>query len=355
MPTLARTLPYAALGLEYAQNIVSGQIPACDWVKRACQRHLDDLTRYTGGDTPFYFDEKQAHHVCDVIQHFPHIKGRWAQNQQRIVLEPWQCFIVSVVFGWKCTATDMRRFRVAYIEVPRKNAKSTLTSAIGLYLLACDGEQGAHVVSAANTRDQAKIVFTDAQMMARKEKGFQARYGVEVLAHAIVQQQTASRFEAISAEYSNLDGLNVHGGLIDELHAHPNRRLWDVLETATGSRAQPLIWAITHAGVNRASVCYEQRRHVIDILSGTVTDDSYFGIIYTRDIGDGAYDEQTWKKCNPNYGVSIYPEFLHTIAKRAQVMPSAQAAFFTNHLNIWVNAAVSWLPPGAWDRCADAL
>src|SRR5215471_10414104 len=175
MPTLARTLPYATLGLEYAQNVVSGQIMACQWVKRACQRHLDDLERYTAGDT-YYFDEKQADRVCDILQHFPHIKGKWARDQQRIVLEPWQCFIVSVVFGWKCTATKMRRFRIAYIEVPRKNGKSALTSAIGLYLLACDGEQGAHVVSAANTRDQAKIVFSDAQAMARREKGFQAAF-----------------------------------------------------------------------------------------------------------------------------------------------------------------------------------
>src|SRR5262245_38726646 len=353
MPTLARALPYAALGLEYAQNVVSGQIPACDWVKRACQRHLDDLERYTGGETPYYFDEKQANNVCDIIQRFPHIKGIWAQHRKRITLEPWQCFIISAVFGWLCTATKMRRFRVVYIEVPRKNAKSTLTSAIGLYLLACDGEQGAHIVSAANTRDQAKIVFTDAQQMARREPGFRAKCGIEVLAHAIVQQDTASRFEAISAEYSNLDGLNIHGGLIDELHAHPNRQVWDVLETATGSRTQPLIWAITHAGVNRASICYEQRGHVIDILSSTVQDESYFGIIYTRDPDDDPYDEQTWIKANPNYGVSIYPESLRTKAKRAQVMPSAQAAFFTNHLNIWINAAVTWLPAGAWEKCTD--
>ena len=158
MPTLARTLPYAALGLEYAQDVVAGKILACRWVQLACQRHLDDLARYTGGNTPFFFDAKQANHVCDVIQHFPHIKGIWAQHQQHIVLESWQCFVISVVFGWKSTATGHRRFRIVYIEIPRKNAKSTLTSAVGLYLTACDGEPGAHVVSAANTRDQAKIV-----------------------------------------------------------------------------------------------------------------------------------------------------------------------------------------------------
>src|SRR5262245_45042075 len=207
MPTLARALPYVALGLEYAQNVVSGTIVACEWVKRACRRHLDDLERYTGGDTPYYFDAGKADYVCDIIQHFPHIKGKWAKQRERIVLQPWQCFIVSVVFGWMCTATKTRRFRIVYIEVPRKNAKSTLTSAIGLYLLACDDEQGAHVVSAANARDQAKIVFTDAQLMARKEAGYRGKFGVEVLAHTVAQPATASRFEALSAEHSNLDGL----------------------------------------------------------------------------------------------------------------------------------------------------
>ena len=353
MPTLARTYPYVALGLEYAREVVSGQRLACQWVRLACQRHLDDLERFKGGASPFYFDAKAADRVCDVVQHFPHIRGIWAKHQKRLELEAWQCFVTACVFGWMCTATKTRRFRVVYIEVPRKNGKSSWTSAIGLYLVACDGEQGAHVVSAANTRDQAKLLFTDAQLMARKEPGFRSRFGVEVLAHAVVQQDTASRFEALSAEHSNLDGLNLHAALIDELHAHPTRGLWDVLETATGSRTQPLIWAITTAGLNRASVCYDQRNHVLDILLKRIEDDSYFGIVFTRDDGDDPWDEQTWMKANPNYGVSVHPEGLRTEGKRAQQMPSAQAAFLTKHLDIWVNAAIAWLQAGAWDKCAE--
>lgn len=353
MPTSQRTQPFVTLGLKYAHEVVAGKRLACDWVKMACRRHLDDLERWQGRDAPFYFDAQQANRVCDIVQHFPHVKGIWAKYQKRIELEPWQAFILIVVFGWMCRETSTRRFRVVYIEVPRKNAKSTLTSAVGLYLLACDGEQGAYVVSAANTRDQAKLLFTDAQLMARKEAGFRQKFGVEVMAHTIIQQETASKFEALSAEHSNLDGLNIHGALIDELHAHPTRGLWDVLETATGSRSQPLIWAITTAGLNRASVCYDQRNHVIDILTRRVEDDSYFGIIFTKDDGDDPWSETTWEKANPNYGVSVYPEGMRTEGKRAQVMPSAQSAFLTKHLNVWVNAAMSWLPAGAWDKCAD--
>jgi len=355
MPTATRTPYHVMRGLEYAQAVVEGRQLACQWVRMACQRHLDDLERWQGREgAPFYFDAEQANRVCDIIQHFPHIRGIWAKEQHRLALEPWQSFIVMVVFGWMASATSQRRFRVVYIEVPRKNAKSTLTSAIGLYLLACDGEQGAHIVSAASTLHQAKLVFTDAQLMARREAGFRQKFGVEVLAHSIVQVNTASHFEAMCAEYSNLDGLNLHAALIDELHAHSTRGLWDVLATATGSRIQPLIWAITTAGLDRSSVCYDQRSHVCDILQKRVEDDSYFGIIYTRDDGDDPFEEQTWKKANPNYGVSVHPEGLRADAKRAMQMPSEQVAFYTKHLDIWVNAAMAWLPAGAWDRCGDA-
>jgi phage terminase large subunit-like protein len=302
---------------------------------------------------PFYFDAKKANHVCDVIQRFPHIKGIWAQHRKKIELQPWQCFLVTTVFGWQCRSTAKRRFRVAYIEVPRKNAKSTLTSAVGLYLLACDNEMGAHVVSAATAREQAKIIFTDAQHMARREPGFRARFGVDVHAHVIGQPETASKFEALSSEHSNLDGLNLHGALIDELHAHATRGLWDVLETATGSREQPLIWAVTTAGNNRASICYDQRSHVLDVLKRVIEDETYFGIVYTKDDDDDPFEESTWIKCNPNWNVSLFPESIRSEGKRAQVMPSAQHAFLTKHLNVWVNADVAWLNAGAWAKCSD--
>jgi phage terminase large subunit-like protein len=248
----------------------------------------------------------------------------------------------------------MRRFHIVYIEVPRKNGKTTMTIPVGLYLLACDQEEGAHVVAAATTRDQVvKTIFQDAQHMARREPGFLAQFGVTVTAHAISQASSASKFEPLAAEDTNLDGLNIHGALIDELHAHKTRGLWDVLETATGSRAQPLIWAITTAGVNRASVCFDQRQHVADVLRGVREDDATFGIIFTLDDGDDPFEEQSWIKANPNYGVSIYPENLKSIAARAQTMPSMRTSFLTRHLDIWINADSSWLPIGAWEACAD--
>lgn len=350
----SRTFPNVARGTEYAHAVSAGAIPACQWARLACERHLRDLERWPSRKTsPYYFDAKAAERVCDIVQRFPHVKGIWAKHGQKIGLQGWQTFGVMSVFGWMRSADQMRRFRTAYFEVPRKNAKSTLTSAVGLYLLACDGEHGAHVVSAANARHQAKLVLADAQHMARREGGFRAKFGVEVFAHVIAQPETGSKFEALSAEYSNLDGLNLHAALLDEVHAYSDRKLWDVLETATGSRAQPLLWAITTAGDNRASCCYEQHTHVIEILKGVTEDDTYFGMIFTVDDGDDPFEEASWKKANPNYNVSVYPESIQAEAKRAVVMPSAQPAFMTKHLNIWVNASVAWLPVGAWDKCAD--
>jgi len=345
-----RAKDHAARGVKYAQAIVAGEIPACMYVKLACERHLRDLETYKEQGI-FYFDAKAANRVCNAIEHFRHIHGDWARGGQRLTLEDWQRFIVCNVFGWMVTESKTRRFRVAYIEIPRKNAKSTLTSAVGLYLLACDGEAGAVVVSAANTQSQAKLVFGDAQAMAKKDDEFQAKYGVQVKAHAIVQPQTDSKFEALSAEYSNLDGLNLHAALIDELHAHANRGLWDVLETAMASRIQPLLWAITTAGDNKAGVCYNQRDHVVDVLKGHIVDDGYFGIIYTADQDDDLWDENTWIKCNPNWGVSIFPANIRREAATAQTMPSAHNAFLSKHLNVWVNADSAWMPHGAWEKC----
>lgn len=347
---------YVAESNRYARDVVKGRIEACKWVKAACQRQLDDLERWPDKDksAPYRFDKKAAERVCGIIEMFPHVKGVWARARQKLLLQPWQAFIISTVFGWKRREDDSRRFRTVYIEIPRKNAKSTITSAVGNYLVACDGEPGAHVVSAATARDQAKIVFADAQLMAKHEPGFLRKFGVTVNAHSIAVLKTASKFNAVSAQDSNLDGLNLSGALIDELHAHKTRGIWDVLETATGSRSQPLIWAITHAGVNRASICWEQRGYITKVLEHTLQDESYFGVIYTLDEEDDPFEESSWRKANPNYGVSIYPEKLQEAALKAQSMPSARNTFLTKHLNVWVNSDESWLPAAAWASCADS-
>jgi phage terminase large subunit-like protein len=345
--------PHVAAGLKYAEQVVAGKIPAAHWTRGACERALYDLERWHTKDQPYTFDTAEAERVCGLIERMPHIKGVWAHRNETIVLSPWQSFIITNVFGWKNTKTGYRRFRTVYIECPRKNAKSTLSSTVGLVLLACDDEPGALVVSAATGRAQAKLIFTDAQYMARRQPGFREAFGITVHAHAIAVESTASKFEALSAEDSNLDGLNVHGALIDELHAHRTRGVWDVLTTATGARAQSLLWAITTAGVDRASICFEQHNYVKKILDRHFQNESYFGIIFGTDEGDDWREEAIWRKANPNYGVSIYPDMLANECRKAEQIPSSLNTFLQKHLDVWTSADVAWMPMNAWNACAN--
>lgn len=357
---------YLDAAISYARGVLAGEIPACKWTKAACRRQFDDLVR-AESDAHFPFDWRpdKAEHVCRFIELLPHIKGEWAG--QKIRLEPWQIFILTTVFGWY-RKNGRRRFRTVYIEVPRKNAKSTLSSAVALYMLTADGEPGAEVYSAATTRDQARIVFDDAKQMATLEPGFRQRFGVKVLAHSIYEVVNNGRFVPLSAEGSTLDGLNIHFASVDELHAHKTRAVYDVLETGTGARAQSLLWNITTAGSDRSGICYEQRDYVTAILNTVLRrhdglgypvkgnaseDDTYFGIIYTLDDADDWADEACWAKANPNFNVSIYPDDIRRLADKAIKVSTARGNFLTKRLNVWVNADTAWMDMRKWDACAD--
>lgn len=368
---------YVQAAAEYCRAVLAGEIPACKWTKAACQRQLDDLRRAESDpDWSWTFSIERAEHVCRFIELLPHIKGEWGGTP--ITLEPWQIFILTTVFGWVHRETGRRRFRTVYIEVPRKNAKSTLSSAVALYMLTADREPGAEIYSAATTRDQARIVFNDAKAMAERTPDLRRCFGVRPYAHSISSKFNEERagdvrqyeglFVPLSAEGSTLDGLNVHFATVDELHAHKKRAVWDVIETATGSRAQSLIWAITTAGSDTAGICYEQRSYVVRLLNGVLRvhdglgypikgtfaeDDTYFGIIYTIDEADEWTDPTCWGKANPNLGVSIYPDDIRRLADKALKMASARGNFLTKRLNVWVNAAQAWMDMRKWDSCAD--
>lgn len=333
----------------YIEGVLDGTISACKWVKLACERQKRDLKDANLG---FTFNEDKANRVVKFCEALPHIKGSQYAGK-KLEMGGWQCFILTTVFGW-VNANGTRRFKTAYIEVPRKNGKSTMSAPVALYLLSADGEPGAEVYSAATTRDQAKIVWADAKHMVDRSPGLRSHLNVETSAHSIFISKTASAFKALSKDNNgNLDGLNIHGAIIDELHGHPNRALWDVIETGTGARAQPLIWAITTAGSNRAGICYEQQSYVRKILDGVHDDPTYFGIIYSIDEGDDPFDPAVWAKANPNYGISVSPEDLARKALKAQQMAAAQNNFMTKHLNVWVNADTAWMNMQNWDKSAD--
>ena len=351
---------YSEIAKRYAEQVVACEILACRWVQRACQRQLNDLAKFKSKSSPYFFNPKlidkdgrsfyPADNLCGFIERLPHVKGPLAGEP--IQLEPWQAFILTTVFGW-VKPDGKRRFRRSYIEVPRGNAKSTLSSALALYMLTADQEGGAEVYSLATTRDQARIVFGDAQTMARRSPGFRRRFSVEIGAHNMHVLASGSKFEALSAEGSTLDGLNIHFGCVDELHAHKTRTVYDVVETGTGKRDNSLLWVITTAGSNRAGICYEVRTFVSKLLDGVFEDDTQFGIIYGLDDGDDWTSENALIKANPNWGISVRPEILGPLQAKAMQLPSAVNNFKTKHLNEWVNADTAWMDMRAWDACAD--
>lgn len=343
-----QTSDFCAKAKKYEEDILSGKIPACVYVKQAIRRQREDLKRWSGKDSLFYFDQAEGNRVCKFIELLPHTKG--ALRGQKIKLEPWQCWILTTIFGWRRRSDNRRRFGRVYIEVPRGNGKSSLSSGVALYCLLADREPGAEVYSFATTRDQAGIVFGDAKQMAMMSEPLRKKFGLEVLAKALFVPGTNSTFQAKSAEGSTLDGLNTHFACIDELHAHKTRAVYDVVETSIGKRLNPILWVITTAGFDTAGICYEVRTMVREVLAKTVEDETQFGIIYTIDEGDDWKTEAALRKANPNWGVSVMPKMVLPLQLKAITLASAANNFRTKHLDVWCQAGAAWMDMTAWHK-----
>jgi phage terminase large subunit-like protein len=338
--------------LKYARRVCSGKIIASKWVKLACQRHLDDLK--SGKDRGLFFDRtasERAIYFCELLRH---TKGEW--GGKRIKLGDWQKFIIGSIFGWKWKATGLRRFRSVYEEIARKNGKSTKCGAIGLLLLTADDEPGAEVYTAATKRDQARIVFDETKNMVRAlPPDYELRKIISVWQHVLVVERTASKMLPLSADDKTMDGLNPHGAIIDELHAHPSRGVLDILDTAMGARRQPLRFIITTAGSGKHTVCWEERTYATKILEGIIDDDSVFAYIACIDEGDDPFDESCWIKANPNLEVSVKLEYLRQQAKKAREVGSFYNEFLRLHLNVWTEAESRWMSQESWNACSAAV
>jgi phage terminase large subunit-like protein len=324
------------------------------WVRLAAQRHLRDWKRSRRRNLPrwdYYFEKAEVNRVCGFVEELPHVEGEW--DTPTLTLEPWQVFLLGVVFGWRRYSDDKRRFNTAYVELARKNGKSFLSSAVALYCLCCEDEPGPQVKTAATTGDQARIVFDVAKkVVSHHTMGeFRAYFGLEGMANAVTCSASGGSIRPINAKASTQDGLNPHLAIIDELHAHKDRALFDVLKSARGARKNPLSWYITTAGYNVEGVCYEQRRLVTQILEGVVPGmDHYFGIIWTLDKGDDEFDPKVWPKANPNFGVSVSPEEFAGYADEARLSPDSHAEFRTKRCNIWTSARDGWVNIDLWRR-----
>lgn len=302
--------------------------------------------------TPAYwFDSTAAENAVSFLRNLQHIKGE--HGGEPLQLQSWQEKIVRDLFGWK-RADGTRKYRTAYIEVPRKNGKSTLCAGLALLLTFMDGEQGAEVYTVASSREQAGLVYEPAREMVRRNpvlaKYAKIRDGVQ----RIVYERTASFLRPIAADEGAAHGFNAHGVIFDELHTQKNRDLWDVMLTSTGARRQPLVVAITTAGFDHSSICWELHEYARQVNDGTIKDKSFYPVIFAADDGDDWTAEATWEKANPNIDVSVSRDYLRTECEKAKLNPAYENTFRRLHLNQWTEQDVRTIPMDAWRACADS-
>lgn len=301
-----------------------------------------------------------------------HTIGEWAG--QPFILSEWQYEgIIKPLFGQVHGETGLRRYRTAYVECPKKQGKSTIAAGIGLYLTYADREPGAEVYCVASDFEQAKIVFNQAKSMVMTDDVL-SEMG-ELFASSIFVADTLSTFRVLSKAPKTKHGFNIHGLIFDELHTQPDRELWDTLTLGVAARRQPLVFAITTAGYDRTSICWELHEYARKVRDGIIADDTFLPVLYSGDEEENWHNEDVWEKAqqhpnpeewartnywtfpstwaaaNPSYGVSVKADYLRQKCREAQESPALENSFKNLHLNIWTEQAVRFLPMEKWDSC----
>ncbi len=298
----------------------------------------------------YIYDVAKAEKACKFIEQMPHTKGKWAAQKKKLILEGWQCFIVCNLFGW-VNESGLRRFRKAYLKIPRKNGKSLFAAAIGHYMFSKDGEFGAEVYSGATTEKQAWEVFGPAKLMAQRTEEYTDHFGIEVNAKNMNILENGSKFEPLIGKPG--DGASPSCAIADEYHEHQTDDFVETMETGMGARDQPLLIIITTAGNNISGPCYDMESECKKLLSGVFEDDRIFALMFGVDEGDDWTDPEILEKANPNFGVSVGAEFLIAQQKEAVRNASKQNAFKRKHLNQWVGAKTAWMNMESFKKCAD--
>ena len=333
----------------YMEGVLSGAIPACKWTKLAVKRQQKDLKRAETKAFPYEFDQTRAEHPIEFIHNFcVHVKGDL--DRKPLILEPWEQFIVWVLFGWVDKESRFRRYNIAFIEVAKKNGKSTLVAAIGLYMTVFDGEGGAEVYSAATTRDQAKIVFHNyARAMVIKSPELKKAFKPYAASIVDVESET-SFFKPLSSDHDTLDGKSVHCAIIDEYHAHKNDGVYKVMTDGMAGRKQALSIVITTAGFDPDVPCVDEEDYAKRVLGGKAKNETYFAIIYTIDEKDDWKDKKVWPKANPCYGVSVDIKRFIADFDKAMEMPTEQSKFKNKRLNVWTKNKETWIKDEDWEK-----
>jgi phage terminase large subunit-like protein len=332
----------------YIAGVLSGKIVTSKFVRLACARHQRDLSE--GHLRNLKFDPAKGKHVITFIEQFcHHSQGEWAGNL--VVLEPWQCALLYILNGWRWADTGYRRFKFAYIELAKGNGKSFLASALGLYELIASGEPGAEVYSVATKKDQARIVFSEAERMVAASPALKLR--IRSFRDNLHIAGTAAKFQPLSSDEDSLDGPRPQALIADELHAWGvnARKLWDVLANALGKRRSPIFLVITTAGSGEVSLCRTEHNYGEKVLTGIHTDDSRFVWICGLDPDDDYLDERNWIKANPNLGVSVNIKELRESINKAKGDPASLNGVLRLRLGLWTQSSVAWIPMDEWAAC----
>ena len=289
-----------------------------------------------------HYEKKKADRAVAFIENLKHTKGKW--DGKPCWLLPWQEQIIRDIFGI-VDANGHRQFRTAYIEIGKKNGKSELAAAVALYLLYADNEPSAEVYGAAADRQQASIVFDVAKRMVEKAPALYKRSKIAAATKRIVNYSNAGFYQVLSAEVGTKHGLNVSGLVLDEVHAQPNRKLYDVLTKGSGdAREQPLYFLITTAGTDKESICYELHTKALDILDGRRVDHSFYPVVYGLADDEDWTDETNWYKANPSLGQTIQIERVRDAFKEAVDNPAEENVFKQLRLNMWVSSLTRFIP-----------
>lgn len=295
-----------------------------------------------------HYDKEKADRAVAFIEHLCHTKGKWAGKP--FLLLPWQEQIVRDLFGI-VKKNGKRQFLTAYIEIPKKNGKSELAAAIALYLLYADNEPSAEVYGAACDRNQASIVFDVARQMVEMSPALMRRSKIRSAGKRIINYRNAGFYQVLSAETGTKHGLNVSGLVFDEIHAQPNRKLYDVLTKGSGdAREQPLFFIITTAGNDKNSICYELHTKVLDLVAGRKKDSTFYPVVYGLEHEEDWTDEANWYKANPSLGHTIQIDRVREAYRNAVENPAEENVFKQLRLNIWTSASIRWIPEQVYDK-----
>lgn len=330
----------------YATDVVSGKIVACENVRNACKRFLNDLDR-----DDLEFRKETADRAISFIGILKHFRGK--SSGKPFILEPFQTFIVANLTGWYWKETGDRRFTSAYIEMARKGGKTALIASLAMYYFIADGEDGAEVDIAANNFEQAKICFEFIQQYC-KQLDPQQR-DLKVYRSSIELPCTASKINVFSADASGKDGFNASVGIIDEYHSAKTTGMRDIIKSSMGMRRDPMLLTITSAGFDKSLPCYQLRTTCIEILSGLKTDDSTFAIIYGLDEGDDWTDEKVWIKSNPNLERTVTTKYLREQVTSAINNPTEEVSVRTKNLGQWLSTSSVWIPDTYINKCTKTV